>query len=1083
MNFSLRNLALAAVVTVAGSVVAQEAVVPTVTKKWAYEALQGGPGKNDSRFAAGVNGKIFYNDKANGKVVAIDETGTLSTYAEVAGLGTAISADDAGNLLVNLGFPNASSGANFVLIANDGTQTPFTMQYPDGLSATRLDQLGRTIGDINSEEGAFLFLGGNSVKNVTLAQFQSGQQVTDELGYYSSEDINAPVINTSAVIQPIYTFQETLDMGDDAVNAFALRNRSSKNIYMYNADNEFAPLPAPAGSNTQEGFDVFILGDVLYQVMPIKGKSGVNYSNEFVIADEEGNIIYTEELGGEDGSQNFGSFNARKVNDFTVELYYYSVTGKGITCGLYEITIPGGEDPKPAVELPNVLFLRGSLLNWAADYGYSLAPTFDLDEPVANENGEYVYKTGLDFIEGEFKVADAEWGKYNFGAAEGAAVVTNGATVDAWNGSNVNFSLDGKAYTDVTITFYYNPDNEKASRLEFAGTEAVVTPTLPMAIFVRGDILDWAAEWGYSLAPQFDVEAPVANDNGEYVYKAGFDYLEGEFKLGDNGDWSTFNYGAQGEDPVVAAGKTSQAWAGSSVNFNLGGKAYTDVTMTFYYNPDASKASWLQFEGTEYVEPLPTTDKSQFAYALALDRAEGSNNYTVSFKSTGDALKAVLVATSKEDANVVYEEELGAVVKGENTFTFDANVLPNDGAYNWAVRIHNFAIESDVISEPVALGRAAVMCMVDPEYPEVYGMTVIGRNKNSGIDVYNPAGELVQNAVHAQNAAMGGSGANNSCPMDATQRGNEVYFASWGDKACGVVAYDLTTPDVAPYNVFEGTNNGKGVMTTEAGVVTGSGTPTVGVWGEGENTTIITYDEDVFGNKLAKNVIGNGKTTGNPAELIGNGYGSAFANTNTAVATVKNGFFATQRRANGMDPNVYGLAYILMPEGELIWNVSELTSENAEFLPSANNGVDVNAAGDLLAVTTYTGVNVYLLSWEDYEGTEYPVLEPYKSITSPMQGGNNATVKFDAGNNLHVASDAKGYYTIALADQEPIANTPAPSTSIIEKTTGVANISVEAAEGEAVYYNVNGVKVDGKNLPAGVYVKVVGKTATKVVVK
>ncbi len=1078
MNFSLRNLALAAVVSVAGSVVAQDAVVPTVTKKWSYEALTS-PGKNDSRFGTGVNGKIYYNDKANGKVVVIDETGTQSTYAEVAGVGTGISSDDAGNLIVNLGFPNASSGANFTIITTEGEQKPFTLAYPDDLSATRLDQLGTTIGDVMSEDGAFLYVGGNTVNKVVLAQFKNGEQITDELGYYSSEDIAAPVINTSAVVQPIYTFQETLDMGDDAINAFAIRNRSSKNVYIYNGDGELAPLPAPANANTQEGFEVFILGDVLYQVLPIKGKSGVNYSNEFVIADEEGNVIFTEELGGEDGSQNFASFAAHKVSDEKVELYFYSSTGKGITCAMYDIEIPG--EPEPQVELPLQMYVRGSMLDWAAEAGWSLAPTFDVEAPVANENGEYEYKASFDVLQGEFKLdGSGDWSKYNYGAAEGANTVAPGATLEAWSGSNVNFSLGGKTYTDVTMTFYYNPDAEKASRLVFEGTEFVEpAPELPLVMFVRGEMLDWAADYGYSLAPKYDVENPEPNENGEYVYEAGFDYLYGDFKLDGSGDWSKYNYGAQGEDPIVLPGKTNQAWSGSSVNFSLNGKQYTDVTMTFYYNPDASKASWLKFEGTEYVEPTPTTDKSQFAYGLELVKGE-NNAYTVTFKSTGDAAKAVLVATAKDNADLVYEQELGAVVKGENTFSFDANELPVDGAYNWAISIHNYTIEEDVITTPVVLGRVAVTCMTDPEFPEVYGYTVIGLNKNSGINVYNPAGELVQDAVHQKCEAMGGTGANGSCPMDGTQRGNEVYFASWGDKACGVVAYDLTTPDVAPYNVFEGTNNGIGIMTTADGVQTGSGTPTVGIWGEGENTTIITYDEDIFKNKLAKNVIGNGKTTGNPLELVGEGFGGNLVNTNTALKTVKNGVFVTQRRANGMETAIFGLGYITLPEAELIWTAGDMVDVDPEFLPSANNGVDVNQAGDLLAISTYTGVNVYLLSWEDNK----PVLEPYKSITSPMQGGKNTLVKFDAGNNIHVSSETMGYYTIAMADEEPISTTPAPSTSAIEKTSDVKSISVEAAnDGEAVYYNVNGVKVNGNNLPAGVYVKVVGKTATKVVVK
>lgn len=49
--------------------------------------------------------------------------------------------------------------------------------------------------------------------------------------------------------------------------------------------------------------------------------------------------------------------------------------------------------------------------------------------------------------------------------------------------------------------------------------------------------------------------------------------------------------------------------------------------------------------------------------------------------------------------------------------------------------------------------------------------------------------------------------------------------------------------------------------------------------------------------------------------------------------------------------------------------------------------------------------------------------------------------------------------------------------------TGVENITAEGSTGEAVYYNLQGVKVDGDNLTPGIYVRRQGNTATKVMVK
>lgn len=56
-----------------------------------------------------------------------------------------------------------------------------------------------------------------------------------------------------------------------------------------------------------------------------------------------------------------------------------------------------------------------------------------------------------------------------------------------------------------------------------------------------------------------------------------------------------------------------------------------------------------------------------------------------------------------------------------------------------------------------------------------------------------------------------------------------------------------------------------------------------------------------------------------------------------------------------------------------------------------------------------------------------------------------------------------------------------PSYLLLAKTTGVANIAADAAA-PAVYYNLNGVEVNGK-LASGLYIKVANGKATKVLVK
>lgn len=473
------------------------------------------------------------------------------------------------------------------------------------------------------------------------------------------------------------------------------------------------------------------------------------------------------------------------------------------------------------------------------------------------------------------------------------------------------------------------------------------------------------------------------------------------------------------------------------------------------------------------------TEKAHFAYDLNSQRTtQDANVFEISYKSTGDAMYAVLVIRKSGEDEVVYEENMGAVKEGKNSYLFDARNLGYSLThYNWSVKLINYEIEKDAATTPVNVGgaRAAVTCFTDPNYPNTFGYTVVGRATNTGIDIYNPAGELVVSKKHANHAVFGGAGATN--PMDATTRGNEVVFASWNDKAYGVVAYDITTPDVAPYSVFVGTKDGTGLIQNGSTKV-GSGTPTVGIWGTGKNTSLIVFDEDIFGNALAKNVIGTGKTTANALEKIGTGYSAKFANTNVNVKAVENGFFATQIRGNGMDPDVYSLAYITMPAGDLTWKLIDQT-DDATILPSSSGGVDVNRTGDLLALSTYEDIRVFRLSWKN----DKPVLEPYKIVKNPFGRTTKQTlVKFDAANNIHALNVDNGYFKVYLSHPGQTVETPAPTS--FEISTGIENVTADENSFEAVYYNMNGVCVgNGENLLPGLYIKVEGTKATKVIVR
>lgn len=1120
MKVSFRNLALAAVMTVAGSVVAQEAVTPTLVQKWSYENI--GAVSTDSRFATGYDGTIYYNDKANGKVMKISADGVPSEYASVTGLGAGITSDDAGNIIVNVGFPNAESGYHFVIIPADGSaQVDLQLTMPDGVEAARVDQVGRVAGNVLSAEGGFFFLGENGATEIVLAQVKNGAQVTDELSYYTTDPINGVALNTSALIQPLYSFEEMVEMGDDAINAFALRNRSTKNVYIVK-DGELKALPCSSQSNTQEAFDVFFLNDVLYQVLPAKLSSNANYSGEYQIISEDGTVMENIELATGNGSLNFGSVVARKVSDDTVQLYIFFSAGSGVCAAMYEYTTAPAEPAALSIQSAIATNVAYNAAEVTVEYtegvvpeGYSLQ--LELIENIGSRPVQYFEATGSPLTVNLTNLTAEKHYQYyaiiNLLNAEGTVMNKSNLVIVEFTTPEVpptpELVLEDVKATNITST---TADFVATYTTQYVPEGAVLTieytdaATRTLTSYPAEDSPMTTAVTGLQPATTYQYMAVLnlADADGNTIARSNIVYFEFTTEgielylnpvivenIKDTSVDFVISYTATGvpENTSLTVEVTEyntrvpenypaeESPMTIGIDGLTGATAYEYMVVLRLRDADGNiiASSNIQYVNFKTTEQLAT--KSEFAYGL---NAEGFNGqYVFSFYSTGAAASADLVLTNVITGETI-ETVLGTVEEGYNSYTYDAADLGGD-KYNWAIRIHNYPIVEDAVSETVNVGgsRAGIATFVDPEFPDTYGFVAIGRTQNGGIDVYNPMGELVQSAVHAGCEVLGNT--NTSSPMDATQRGNEVYLASWGDASYGVVAYDITTPEVAPYSVFDGTKAASGLITNAAGEAVGSGTPCVGLWGQGAQTTIITFDEDVFGNKLAQNVIGTNKTTSNPASLIGNGFNAQLLNTNVGVKGVKNGIFATQCRANGMEAVTSGLRYITMPEGESIWSADMEAENYPNLIPSTLAGVDVNPAGDLLVLSTYDGINVYLLSW-NADGT--PALEPYKSIAYPFgRVSTRVNVKFDAGNNIHAVSQTNGYFKVVLADEESITVTPASSLSFILSTTGVEDITVEGYDSNAVYYNLNGVRLQSEQLTPGVYVKVVDGKATKVVVK
>ncbi|MBP5315954.1 MAG: chitobiase/beta-hexosaminidase C-terminal domain-containing protein, partial [Muribaculaceae bacterium] len=289
----------------------------------------------DGRFSTGYGEYIYVNDKANGKVVRYDKSGARSDYASVEGLGTAITSDDYGNIIVNRGFPGVTSSTDWVIIEPDGTQHELTLTFPAAVTAAREDVAGRVVGDIMGAEGAYLYLAVNTAQNVVVFRLVNGAQDGDAIESPAAQF----TFDTTTVAQPRYGTIDEMESAADISTTVVYRKRGNLKVYGWDEEGteivDFGSVELPRSC---EGFDVFTIGDITYSVEP---NTETNYASGFAIRElgKSENIV---ELGNDlyaGGSQRFQSFTARLNGGGTSATIYRNVSGEGVS--MYKFTPAG----------------------------------------------------------------------------------------------------------------------------------------------------------------------------------------------------------------------------------------------------------------------------------------------------------------------------------------------------------------------------------------------------------------------------------------------------------------------------------------------------------------------------------------------------------------------------------------------------------------------------------------------------------------------------------------------------------------------------------------------------------------------
>ena len=477
-------------------------------------------------------------------------------------------------------------------------------------------------------------------------------------------------------------------------------------------------------------------------------------------------------------------------------------------------------------------------------------------------------------------------------------------------------------------------------------------------------------------------------------------------------------------------------------------------------------------------------------YAYDVKSVESDDSYAITFSMTGDAPEASLRLTAT-DGSATLTLPIGAVTKGENNFTVNKSDLNEELEYAWEVVVVSDPIaQAGLYSKDVnglSATRGGVVPLDNPEY-ESFGYVVVGHGRNQGIDVYNPAGEKVASRIFKGHAMFGGaSNTNQSDPFRGNELQGKAVLATWGDNGYGAVVIDPLDTQAEPFSLFSGTKDKSGCFITDEGTLLGGGNSGLDfLTDEKGDNWMIMFSEDHNNtnggggndNSITRSHLSGPWTITEAPTVLG--YKGLMANTNVDVTSYGTGAFVSQVRGAGN--NAAGtpvFAYIsnLLNDEDIV----EMTSADdaiVDYINSGTSGFAITADGKTAVTSTETGIVVLNVEWQ---GTK-PVMT-YR-YTFPIDTNDWATMRFDAAGNLHVYLRQDGYRIYTLRDEHPEAATPAASKYNFKGAKGVESIEIsDAAQADAVFYNLQGIMVPAENLTPGIYVKVAGNKATKVIVK
>lgn len=296
----IKHILVCGLAVVASAVAVQ---AQTLTQDW--KMTTGLPSAAEARDGIGGKGKIWTNDKSSAKLTYWDESGVHSL--SVGAGGTAITMDDAGNIIISTSMYGGGCTAYKILPYGETSVKDLSVKLPDGVTPVGMQYMGRAKGDVMSAEGGVFYIG--STANAVKVFVAGGVQ---DVAKSKAITTGMPA-GAETIVQPV---SSSLD--DDEI---LLRNRSQKNFYYWNGE-KYVAYSAPWKANSTCGGDAFKLNETLYTIEP----SGTDYVDGFVIVDRSTNKVvatHEAEFATAVRKPNGNSLTAEKVDEYTINIYQY----------------------------------------------------------------------------------------------------------------------------------------------------------------------------------------------------------------------------------------------------------------------------------------------------------------------------------------------------------------------------------------------------------------------------------------------------------------------------------------------------------------------------------------------------------------------------------------------------------------------------------------------------------------------------------------------------------------------------------------------------------------------------------------